>query len=187
MFLFKTIVLLPDKKNFIKNKNKIKKLENKIAVVYSDGIVGGAIAKAFAGEGAKVFLTGRTLTKLDAIAKEILSNEGVIETTELDALDEQAVEQHMKNVIKKAGKVDIFIQRNRYSSKGHSGYSTYRTIVRAFFSSNHNVYTIAFHHRQSSSKLYGKARERRDLNANAKRKPYKSAFCWWHGAGLGSN
>jgi NAD(P)-dependent dehydrogenase (short-subunit alcohol dehydrogenase family) len=85
----------------------MKRLENKIAVVYGDGAVGGAIAKAFAGEGARVFLTGRTVTRLDDIAKEVLSDKGAIETAKLDALDEDAVEQHMNEVIKKAGKIDI--------------------------------------------------------------------------------
>jgi len=33
----------------------MKKLENKVAVVYGNGTVGGVIAKAFAREGAKVF------------------------------------------------------------------------------------------------------------------------------------
>jgi NADP-dependent 3-hydroxy acid dehydrogenase YdfG len=47
----------------------MKRLENKVAVVYSAGTVGSAIAKAFAQDGAKVFLTGRTSKKLDAIAR----------------------------------------------------------------------------------------------------------------------
>ncbi len=85
----------------------MKKLEDKVAVVYGDGTVGGAIAKAFAKDGARVFLTGRTLTKLDVIADEILSGGGAIETAKFDALDEQAVEKHMSEVIKKAGKIDI--------------------------------------------------------------------------------
>jgi len=87
----------------------MKRLENKVAVVYGDGAIGGAIAKAFAREGAKVFLTGRTEKKLKAIADEILSAEGggAIETAKLDALDEQAVEKHMSETVRKAGKIDI--------------------------------------------------------------------------------
>jgi NAD(P)-dependent dehydrogenase (short-subunit alcohol dehydrogenase family) len=85
----------------------MKKLEYKIAVIYGDGSVGSAIAKAFAREGARVFLTGRTLTKLNTIADEILSDGGAIDTAKLDALDEQAVEKHMSEVINKAGKIDI--------------------------------------------------------------------------------
>ena len=85
------------------------KLKDKVAVIYGNGALGGAIAKAFAYEGAKVFLTGRTVKKFKAIAEEILSAEGggTIETAQLDALDEQAVEKHMNEVIKKVGKVDI--------------------------------------------------------------------------------
>jgi len=46
-------------------------LENKNAVVYgAGGAVGGALARAFAREGAKVFLAGRTIARLDALAKE---------------------------------------------------------------------------------------------------------------------
>jgi len=83
------------------------RLENKVAVIYGDGTVGGAVAKAFAREGARVFLTGRTPAKLDAIAGEISSSGGAIERCLLDALDEQAVEQHMSETVGKAGKMDI--------------------------------------------------------------------------------
>jgi NAD(P)-dependent dehydrogenase (short-subunit alcohol dehydrogenase family) len=85
----------------------MKRLENKIAVIYGNGGIGGAVAKAFAREGAMVFLTGRTQSKLDAIVNEVLAAGGTIEATQLDALDEQAVAQHMADVISKAGKIDI--------------------------------------------------------------------------------
>ncbi len=85
----------------------MKRLENKVAVVYGDGAIGSAIAKAFAREGARVFLTGRTLTKLDAIADEILSGGGTVETAQLDALDERTVEEHMNETVRKVGKIDI--------------------------------------------------------------------------------
>lgn len=85
----------------------MKRLENKVAVVYGNGTVGGAVAKAFAREGARVFLTGRTVKKLDAIAAGIGSDGGSIDTASIDALDEQAVEDHMGHVIKSAGKIDI--------------------------------------------------------------------------------
>jgi len=96
----------------------MKKLENKIAVVYGDGTVGGAIAKAFAREGARVFLTGRTLTKIDAIANQILSGGGAIETAKLDVLDEQAVEKHMSETVRKAGKIDISFNAIGLPQKG---------------------------------------------------------------------
>lgn len=101
----------------------MKRLENKVAAVYGDGAVGGAIAKAFAREGARVFLTGRTSGKLEAIAKEISSNEvgGLVETTKLDALDEQAVEKHMNEIVKKAGKIDISFNAIGIPQKGIQG------------------------------------------------------------------
>src|SRR5580765_5772456 len=96
----------------------MKILENKVAVVYGNGDVGGAIAKAFACEGATVFLTGRTSAKLDAIAHEILPRDGLIETAKLDALDEQAVEKHLDDVLTKAGKIDISFNAIGVSQKG---------------------------------------------------------------------
>jgi len=85
----------------------MKRLENKVAVVYGNGTIGSMIAKAFAKEGATVFFTGRTAKKLETIADEILWAGGVVETAQLDALDEQAVEKHMNEIIKKTGKIDI--------------------------------------------------------------------------------
>ncbi len=83
-------------------------LKNKNAVIYGGGgAIGGAVARAFAREGAKVFLAGRTLVKLDAVAKEILASGGAVETAQVDALDEQAVDKHLQSVIDKAGRVDI--------------------------------------------------------------------------------
>ena len=99
----------------------MKKLENKVAVIYGDGNIGGAIAKAFAREGAMVFLTGRTRKKLEAIAGEILADGGTIETTQLDALDEPAVTGHMNELIKKTGKIDISFNAIGIPQKGIQG------------------------------------------------------------------
>ena len=85
----------------------MKRLDNKVAVVYGDGTTGAAIAKAFAREGAMVFLTGRTAAKLKTAASGIRSAGGAIETAMIDALDEGAVEAHMAAVIKVSGRIDI--------------------------------------------------------------------------------
>ena len=82
-------------------------LENKIAVIYGAGAVGGAVARACAREGARVFLTGRNLSKVDAVVKEIKAAGGKAESAEVDALDEQAVDRHLQSVIDKAGRVDL--------------------------------------------------------------------------------
>jgi NAD(P)-dependent dehydrogenase (short-subunit alcohol dehydrogenase family) len=83
-------------------------LENKNAVIYGGGgKVGGAVARAFAREGAKVFLAGRTLEPLEAVAGEISAAGGAAETAQVDALDERAVDGYVDAVAEKAGGIDI--------------------------------------------------------------------------------
>ena len=83
-------------------------LENKNAVIYgAGGAIGGAVARAFASEGAKVHLAGRTLESLEEVAQEIRSTGGVADTAQLDALDKQAVDEHADAVAEKAGSIDI--------------------------------------------------------------------------------
>jgi NAD(P)-dependent dehydrogenase (short-subunit alcohol dehydrogenase family) len=83
-------------------------LENKNAIIYgAGGAIGGAVARAFAREGARVFLTGRTLAGVEAVAREIIAAGGTAEAAEVDALDEQAVERHLDAVVEKAGGIDI--------------------------------------------------------------------------------
>lgn len=83
-------------------------LENKNAVIYgAGGAIGGAVARAFAREGARVFLAGRTLAKLDKVAEEIRSAGGAAETARVDALDETAVDEHAHAVAAEAGGIDI--------------------------------------------------------------------------------
>jgi NAD(P)-dependent dehydrogenase (short-subunit alcohol dehydrogenase family) len=62
-------------------------LENKNAVIYGvGGSIGGAVARAFAREGAKVHLAGLTHESLEEVAEEIRSAGGVAETARIDAI-----------------------------------------------------------------------------------------------------
>ena len=46
-------------------------LKNKVAVIYgAGGAIGGAVAHAFAAEGARVFLTGRHRAPVEIVAKD---------------------------------------------------------------------------------------------------------------------
>lgn len=99
----------------------MQRLKDKIAVVYGNGGVGGSIAKAFAREGAEVFLAGRTLAKLTAIQDEIIADGGIVETSVFDLLDSQAVDEHMNKVIRKTGKVDISFNAIGIPQKGIQG------------------------------------------------------------------
>jgi NAD(P)-dependent dehydrogenase (short-subunit alcohol dehydrogenase family) len=83
-------------------------LNEKVAVIYgAGGDIGGAVARAFAADGAKVFLTGHLQAPVEAVAKDIVSAGGSSEAAEVDALDEQAVDNHLQSVIDRAGRVDI--------------------------------------------------------------------------------
>src|SRR4029453_15939220 len=71
-------------------------LEHKVAVIYgAGGPIGGAVARAFAREGARVFLAGRTKAKLEDVADAIRARGGAAETAVVDALDERAVEGYV--------------------------------------------------------------------------------------------
>ena len=74
-------------------------LENKTAVVYgAAGPVGAAVARAFAREGARVALVGRTLAGLDAVADRIRADGGHAQCAELDLLDGDAMDAHAADV-----------------------------------------------------------------------------------------
>jgi NAD(P)-dependent dehydrogenase (short-subunit alcohol dehydrogenase family) len=83
-------------------------LKDKVAVIYgSGGAIGSAVARAFATEGANLFLTGRDLAPVEVLAMDIVSAAGSAEAAEVDARDEQALDKHLKSVIDRAGRVDI--------------------------------------------------------------------------------
>ena len=84
-------------------------LRNKNAIVYGAGGIGRAVALGFAREGAKVHLASRTPKQLDAVAEEIKSAGGTVETARLDALDETAVDEHADTVAAMSGSIDISI------------------------------------------------------------------------------
>jgi NAD(P)-dependent dehydrogenase (short-subunit alcohol dehydrogenase family) len=83
-------------------------LQDKVAVIYgAGGAIGGAVARAFAAEGARVFLTGHVLAPVEVVAKDVVAAGGSAAAAEVDALDEQALDRHLRSVIDAAGRVDI--------------------------------------------------------------------------------
>jgi 3-oxoacyl-[acyl-carrier protein] reductase len=83
-------------------------LEGKNAVIYGGGgSIGGAVARAFAREGATVHLAGRTPETLENVAEEIRTAGGAAETAVVDALDEGAVDRHADRIAAQAGGLDI--------------------------------------------------------------------------------
>jgi NAD(P)-dependent dehydrogenase (short-subunit alcohol dehydrogenase family) len=83
-------------------------LEGKTAIIYGGGgAVGGAVARAFSDEGARLFLAGRSHDKLRRVADGISAKGGSAEIAELDVMDEEAVADHADEVASKAGGIDI--------------------------------------------------------------------------------
>jgi NAD(P)-dependent dehydrogenase (short-subunit alcohol dehydrogenase family) len=83
-------------------------LKDKVAVIYgAGGGIGGAVARAFAREGANLFLTGRDLAPVEVVAKEVVAAGGSADAAEVDALDDETIDGHLQSVIDKSGRVDI--------------------------------------------------------------------------------
>jgi NAD(P)-dependent dehydrogenase (short-subunit alcohol dehydrogenase family) len=88
-------------------------LKDKVAVIYgAGGAIGGAVARGFAAEGARVFLTGRHRAPVEAVAKDIVSADGSAEVAEVDVLDEQAVDRYLRYVVGQAGRIDVALRPN---------------------------------------------------------------------------
>jgi NAD(P)-dependent dehydrogenase (short-subunit alcohol dehydrogenase family) len=85
-------------------------LEKKNAIVYgAGGAIGGAVAREFAREGARVFLAGRTRAGLGQVAADIAAAGGSAHVEVLDALDGPAVDAHVRSVVEQAGSLDVSI------------------------------------------------------------------------------
>jgi 3-oxoacyl-[acyl-carrier protein] reductase len=83
-------------------------LQDASAIVYgAGGSLGGAVAKALAREGATVFVTGRRLDPVKTLAREISAAGGEAEAAEVDALDAQAVDDFVNEVVRRVGRLDV--------------------------------------------------------------------------------
>ena len=95
---------------YVKNINTIKMetLKNKVAVVFAaSGEIAGAVARSFAQHGAKVYVTGRNLTTVKALADKINAGGGQAEAGKVDALNETEIETYIQKVVADNGKLDI--------------------------------------------------------------------------------
>jgi NAD(P)-dependent dehydrogenase (short-subunit alcohol dehydrogenase family) len=97
-------------------------LKDKVALIYAaTGAVGSTVARAFAREGAQVFLSGRRLPEVRNIANEISSSGGIAEAAEVDALDEESVEKYVQGIFDKTGKIDISFNAIGVPQEGEQG------------------------------------------------------------------
>lgn len=80
-------------------------LQGKHAVVFgAGGSIGAAVARAFAAEGANVFLSGRT-SNVDAVASQIAATGGHAHVAVVDA----AVNDYLAGIVEQTGKLDIVL------------------------------------------------------------------------------
>ena len=85
-------------------------LKNKHAFIFgAGGAVGTAVAKEFAAQGAKVFLSSRRLATIEQVATDIQKDGGLAYTAEIDALDERAVQAYLDRMAQEEGSIDILL------------------------------------------------------------------------------
>ena len=97
-------------------------LENKNAIVYgAGGAIGGAVARAFAHEGARVFLAARSPDSVTAAAEEINAKGGRAEAGRADVLDAASVEDHFGAAVAAAGAIDVSFNAFSLPQRGVQG------------------------------------------------------------------
>lgn len=82
-------------------------LKDKVAVVFAaSGDIAGAVARSFSQHGAKVYVTGRNLDAVKALAQEMNANGGRAEAAKVDALNEAEIDDFLKKVVEENGRLD---------------------------------------------------------------------------------
>ena len=85
-------------------------LENRVAVIHGGGgSIGGAAARVFAREGARLFLAGASLPRLEAAASVARSEGAEVSIAVVDAMDQTEVDRHVDEVADAAGRIDIAV------------------------------------------------------------------------------
>jgi 3-oxoacyl-[acyl-carrier protein] reductase len=83
-------------------------LDQKTAIIYgAGGAIGSAVARAYAREGARVHLVGRTEATLDEVAQRIRADGGIVHVAPVDVLDRAAIGQHASTVVEASGGIDV--------------------------------------------------------------------------------
>lgn len=86
------------------------RLAGKVAIVTGAGQgIGEAIATAFAREGAKVLITGRTLAKLDAVAARIAAEGGIAVALAAQSGSQDDSRRTVQRAVADWGRVDVLV------------------------------------------------------------------------------
>jgi NAD(P)-dependent dehydrogenase (short-subunit alcohol dehydrogenase family) len=85
-------------------------LKGRHAVIFgASGSIGSAVAKELAAEGAEVFLSGRTKSSVEALAKQIAANGGTAHSAVIETLNDTAVSEYVDGIMKQTGKIDTIV------------------------------------------------------------------------------
>lgn len=136
-------------------------LQDKVVIVHGGGgAIGGACARAFAQEGARVFLTGRTADPLRRVMDDIIAAGGRASFDVLDVLDTAATRRHADAVAAQAGGIDVSLNAIGVFHVQGIGFldlplDDYRHPVDAYTRANFNTAQAAARHmaRQGSGVL----------------------------------
>lgn len=83
-------------------------LRNKVAVIFAaGGAIGSEVSRIFGREGATLFLSGRNLAPIEALANEINSAGRKAFASKVDALNEIEIDEYLNDIRKKTGHIDI--------------------------------------------------------------------------------
>jgi NAD(P)-dependent dehydrogenase (short-subunit alcohol dehydrogenase family) len=90
--------------------NAVRRLENKVAIVTGAGQgIGEAIAVAYARAGAKVVITGRTMSKLKAVAEKIGAEGGEAVPVEAHAGNREHAQRTVSAAASRWGRIDVLV------------------------------------------------------------------------------
>ena len=164
-----------------------KTLKDKVAVIYgAAGAVGSTAVQAFAREGASVFLTGRSTSKLNKVAQEISSADLSAEVAEVDALDEQDVNHHLEKTFEKTGRIDISFNATGIPLQGVEGTPLVKLPTESFLLPI-SIYTKSqFITAKAARGIYDPKEIWSYPFPYAKPRPYRSRLLWaeWRRHGL---
>ena len=119
-------------------------LANRTAIVYgASGAVGGAVAHAFAREGALVVLSGRRRESLVRVFDSITSLGGKAEVLAVDASAPADIEQHLATVVRSFGHVNLMF--NAISWDDTQGSALTEMGFERFFNPIRNALSTWFH------------------------------------------
>ncbi|KAK0197857.1 hypothetical protein F5146DRAFT_921315 [Armillaria mellea] len=95
-------------------------LSGRVGLVTGGGTgIGFTIAKAFAANGAKVYITGRRLNVLEEAAASVTSVSGSIVPLQMDVTNEESLKAGAQHIAGIDGKLDILVNKLVYDGLGH--------------------------------------------------------------------